>query len=88
MVINLIKKKGINPQTKQVIYFPQWTRRSRRLLIIKRYFTFAYCKAQPAASRDDSLRSIFAIQAVEFADSIGSHQKFKRLNISAAFINT
>lgn len=27
-VINLIKKKGINPQTKQVIYFPQWTRRS------------------------------------------------------------
>ena len=28
MVINLIKKKGINPQTKQVIYFPQWTRRS------------------------------------------------------------
>ena len=27
-VINLIKKKGINPQNKQVIYFPQWTRRS------------------------------------------------------------
>ena len=28
MVINLIKKKGINPQTKQTIFFPQWTRRS------------------------------------------------------------
>ena len=28
MLVNLIKKKGINPQTKQVIYFPQWTRRS------------------------------------------------------------
>ncbi len=27
-VINLIKKKGINPQTKQTLYFPQWTRRS------------------------------------------------------------
>lgn len=27
-VVNLIKKKGINPQTKQTIYFPQWTRRS------------------------------------------------------------
>ena len=27
-VINLIKKKGINPQTKTTIYFPQWTRRS------------------------------------------------------------
>lgn len=27
-VINLIKKKGINPQTREVIYFPQWTRRS------------------------------------------------------------
>ena len=27
-VINLIKKKGVNPQTKTVIYFPQWTRRS------------------------------------------------------------
>lgn len=25
-MISLIKKKGINPQTKQVIYFPQWTR--------------------------------------------------------------
>lgn len=25
-MINLIKKKGINPQTKTVIYFPQWTR--------------------------------------------------------------
>ena len=28
MVINLIKKKGINPQTKTVIYYPKWTRRS------------------------------------------------------------
>ena len=27
-VINLIKKKGVNPQTKTSIYFPQWTRRS------------------------------------------------------------
>ena len=27
-VINLIKKKGVNPQTKATIYFPQWTRRS------------------------------------------------------------
>ena len=27
-VVNLIKRKGINPQTKQVIYFPKWTRRS------------------------------------------------------------
>ena len=27
-VINLIKKKGINPQTKTALYFPQWTRRS------------------------------------------------------------
>lgn len=27
-VINLIKKKGVNPQTKTAIYFPQWTRRS------------------------------------------------------------
>ena len=27
-LINLIKKKGINPQTKQTLYFPQWTRRS------------------------------------------------------------
>lgn len=27
-MINLIKKKGINPQTKTVLYFPQWTRRS------------------------------------------------------------
>lgn len=27
-VINLIKKKGINPQTKTPLYFPQWTRRS------------------------------------------------------------
>ena len=27
-VINLIKKKGVNPLTKQVIFFPQWTRRS------------------------------------------------------------
>ena len=27
-IINLIKKKGINPQTKQTLYFPQWTRRS------------------------------------------------------------
>lgn len=26
VMINLIKKKGINPQTKTVIYFPQWTR--------------------------------------------------------------
>ena len=25
-MINLIKKKGINPQTKTVIFFPQWTR--------------------------------------------------------------
>ena len=27
-LINLIKKKGINPQTKTALYFPQWTRRS------------------------------------------------------------
>ena len=27
-LINLIKKKGINPQTKTPLYFPQWTRRS------------------------------------------------------------
>ena len=27
-VINLIKKKGINPQTKKTLFFPQWTRRS------------------------------------------------------------
>ena len=27
-VVNLIKKKGVNPLTKQVIFFPQWTRRS------------------------------------------------------------
>lgn len=27
-VINLIRKKGINPQTKTTLYFPQWTRRS------------------------------------------------------------
>ena len=27
-VVNLIKRKGINPQTKQTIYFPKWTRRS------------------------------------------------------------
>ena len=27
-VINLIKKKGVNPLTKATIYFPQWTRRS------------------------------------------------------------
>ena len=25
-MINLIKKKGINPQTKSTLYFPQWTR--------------------------------------------------------------
>ena len=25
-MIDLIKKKGINPQTKEVLYFPQWTR--------------------------------------------------------------
>lgn len=25
-MINLIKKKGINPNTRQVLYFPQWTR--------------------------------------------------------------
>ena len=25
-MINLIKKKGINPQTKETLYFPQWTR--------------------------------------------------------------
>ena len=25
-MISLIKRKGINPQTKQAIYFPQWTR--------------------------------------------------------------
>ena len=25
-MISLIKKKGVNPQTKQVIYFPKWTR--------------------------------------------------------------
>ena len=25
-MISLIKKKGANPQTKEVIYFPQWTR--------------------------------------------------------------
>ena len=28
MVINLIKKKGINPQTRQTIFYPKWTRRS------------------------------------------------------------
>jgi predicted histone-like DNA-binding protein len=28
MVINLIKKKGVNPQTKQTIFYPKWTRRS------------------------------------------------------------
>ena len=27
-IINLIKKKGINPQTKKTLFFPQWTRRS------------------------------------------------------------
>ncbi len=27
-VINLIKKKGVNPQTKTTIYYPKWTRRS------------------------------------------------------------
>ena len=27
-MINLIKKKGINPQTKKTLFFPQWTRRS------------------------------------------------------------
>ena len=27
-IVNLIKKKGVNPLTKQVIFFPQWTRRS------------------------------------------------------------
>ena len=27
-VINLIKKKGVNPQTKKTLFFPQWTRRS------------------------------------------------------------
>ena len=26
-MINLLKKKGINPQTKEVIYFPQFTRK-------------------------------------------------------------
>ena len=26
-MITLLKKKGINPQTKQVIYYAQWTRR-------------------------------------------------------------
>lgn len=25
-MISLIKKKGVNPQTKEVIFFPQWTR--------------------------------------------------------------
>lgn len=25
-MINLIKKKGVNPQTKATLYFPQWTR--------------------------------------------------------------
>ena len=25
-MINLIKKKGANPQTKEAIYYPQWTR--------------------------------------------------------------
>lgn len=25
-MITLLKKKGINPQTKEVIYYPQWTR--------------------------------------------------------------
>ena len=28
MLVNLIKKKGINPQTKKTLFFPQWTRRS------------------------------------------------------------
>ena len=28
MVINLIKKKGVNPQTRQTIFYPKWTRRS------------------------------------------------------------
>ena len=28
MVINLIKKKGVNPQTKKTIFYPKWTRRS------------------------------------------------------------
>lgn len=27
-MISLIKKKGVNPQTKEVIYFPQWTRQT------------------------------------------------------------
>ena len=27
-VINLIKKKGVNPQTKKTLVFPQWPRRS------------------------------------------------------------
>ena len=25
-MISLIKMKGVNPQTKEVIYFPRWTR--------------------------------------------------------------
>ena len=28
MVINLIRKKGVNPQTRQTIFYPKWTRRS------------------------------------------------------------
>ena len=27
-LINLIKKKGVNPQTKKTMYLPEWTRRS------------------------------------------------------------
>lgn len=27
-IINLIKKKGVNPQTRQTIFYPKWTRRS------------------------------------------------------------
>ena len=26
MMISLIKKKGVNPQDKSTLYFPQWTR--------------------------------------------------------------
>lgn len=27
-MITLIKKKGINPNTKEVLYYPQWTRQN------------------------------------------------------------
>ena len=45
-MINLIKKKGANPQTKEVIYFPQWTRvatttKTRLAKIMARGSTFS-----------------------------------------------